>query len=115
MSERNVDTAEVNKFDNLAQKWWDTESEFKPLHAINPLRVGYITDMDPEQPDEIRDLILNKFDNCLIIGKTSGAMWFSRKAGTSDQAFDDGTLIQKEFDAIKIIDDPGDVNPFGFV
>jgi len=44
MSERNVDTAEVNKFDNLAQKWWDTESEFKPLHAINPLRVGYITD-----------------------------------------------------------------------
>ena len=44
MSERNVDTAEVNKFDELAQKWWDTESEFKPLHAINPLRVGYITD-----------------------------------------------------------------------
>ena len=44
MSERNVDTAEVNKFDELAQKWWDTESEFKPLHAINPLRVGYVTD-----------------------------------------------------------------------
>ena len=44
MSERNVDAAEVNKFDELAQKWWDTESEFKPLHAINPLRVGYITD-----------------------------------------------------------------------
>ena len=44
MSERNVDTAELNKFDALAQKWWDTESEFKPLHAINPLRVGYITD-----------------------------------------------------------------------
>ena len=44
MSERNVDTAELNKFDELAQKWWDTESEFKPLHAINPLRVGYITD-----------------------------------------------------------------------
>ncbi|MBT3625510.1 MAG: bifunctional 2-polyprenyl-6-hydroxyphenol methylase/3-demethylubiquinol 3-O-methyltransferase UbiG [Gammaproteobacteria bacterium] len=44
MSERNVDAAELNKFDELAQKWWDTESEFKPLHAINPLRVGYITD-----------------------------------------------------------------------
>ena len=44
MSERNVDRAELNKFEELAQKWWDTESEFKPLHAINPLRVGYITD-----------------------------------------------------------------------
>ena len=44
MSERNVDTAELNKFDALAQKWWDTESEFKPLHAIKPLRVGYIAD-----------------------------------------------------------------------
>ena len=83
--------------------------------ADGTLRVGDITDMDPEQPDEVKDLILNKFDNCLIVGKTSGAMWFSRKAGTSDQAFDDGTLIQKEFDAIKIIDDPGDINPFGFV
>ena len=44
MSKRNVDSAELNKFEELAQKWWDTESEFKPLHAINPLRVGYITD-----------------------------------------------------------------------
>jgi 2-polyprenyl-6-hydroxyphenyl methylase/3-demethylubiquinone-9 3-methyltransferase len=44
MSERNVDRAELNKFEELAQKWWDTESEFKSLHAINPLRVGYITD-----------------------------------------------------------------------
>ena len=44
MSERNVDTTELNKFDELAQKWWDTKSEFKPLHEINPLRVGYITD-----------------------------------------------------------------------
>ncbi len=44
MSDRNVDAAELNKFDELAQKWWDTESEFKPLHAINPLRVGYIID-----------------------------------------------------------------------
>ena len=44
MSERNIDRAELNKFEELAQKWWDTESEFKSLHAINPLRVGYITD-----------------------------------------------------------------------
>ena len=43
MSERNIDAAELSKFEELAQKWWDTESEFKPLHAINPLRVSYIT------------------------------------------------------------------------
>lgn len=43
MSKRNIDAAELSKFEELAQKWWDTESEFKPLHAINPLRVSYIT------------------------------------------------------------------------
>lgn len=39
----NFDAAEVSKFDQLARKWWDPESEFKSLHDINPLRVGYIT------------------------------------------------------------------------
>jgi len=38
----NVDPAEVGKFDDLARKWWDLESEFKPLHDINPLRMSYI-------------------------------------------------------------------------
>lgn len=38
----NVDAAEVAKFEALASRWWDPESEFKPLHAINPLRCGYI-------------------------------------------------------------------------
>lgn len=40
----NVDPAEINKFDELARKWWDPESEFKPLHDINPLRLGYIAE-----------------------------------------------------------------------
>lgn len=40
----NYDETEVSKFDELARKWWDTESEFKPLHQINPLRTGYIAD-----------------------------------------------------------------------
>ena len=44
MSERNVDAREVGKFEELARKWWDRNSEFKPLHDINPLRVGYIAD-----------------------------------------------------------------------
>src|SRR5210317_2311556 len=38
----NVDRAEVNKFEELATRWWDPNSEFKPLHDINPLRVDYI-------------------------------------------------------------------------
>lgn len=38
----NVDHAEVRKFEELASRWWDPHSEFKPLHEINPLRLGYI-------------------------------------------------------------------------
>ena len=38
----NVDRAEVAKFEALASRWWDRESEFKPLHDINPLRTNYI-------------------------------------------------------------------------
>ena len=38
----NVDAAELNKFGEVAHKWWDKHSEFKPLHEINPLRLNYI-------------------------------------------------------------------------
>lgn len=38
----NADPAELAKFSALAHKWWDTESEFKPLHEINPLRIGFM-------------------------------------------------------------------------
>lgn len=38
----NVDHHEVDKFDQLASRWWDPNSEFKPLHEINPLRLDYI-------------------------------------------------------------------------
>ncbi|MEN8179980.1 MAG: bifunctional 2-polyprenyl-6-hydroxyphenol methylase/3-demethylubiquinol 3-O-methyltransferase UbiG [Pseudomonadota bacterium] len=38
----NVDHAEISKFEELASRWWDPHSEFKPLHEINPLRLGYI-------------------------------------------------------------------------
>lgn len=38
----NADLAELQKFGELAHKWWDKTSEFKPLHDINPLRLGYI-------------------------------------------------------------------------
>lgn len=38
----NVDQQEVDKFEALAARWWDPDSEFKPLHEINPLRLDYI-------------------------------------------------------------------------
>lgn len=38
----NVDPAELEKFSELAHRWWDPESEFRPLHEINPLRLNYI-------------------------------------------------------------------------
>ena len=41
----NVSQAEIDKFSALASRWWDPESEFKPLHAINPLRLGWIQQM----------------------------------------------------------------------
>jgi 2-polyprenyl-6-hydroxyphenyl methylase/3-demethylubiquinone-9 3-methyltransferase len=39
---KNVDPQEVAKFDEIAARWWDPDSEFGPLHDINPLRVDYI-------------------------------------------------------------------------
>lgn len=39
---QNVDAKEIAKFDEVAFRWWDAESEFKPLHEINPLRLQYI-------------------------------------------------------------------------
>lgn len=38
----NADAAELKKFADMAHKWWDKNSEFKPLHDINPLRLEYI-------------------------------------------------------------------------
>lgn len=42
MSTPNVDPLELEKFSSLAHRWWDPNSEFKPLHEINPLRLEYI-------------------------------------------------------------------------
>ena len=42
---KNFDESEIRKFENLASRWWDQNSEFKPLHEINPIRVNYISKM----------------------------------------------------------------------
>lgn len=41
-TDSNADQAELDKFSELAHRWWDPESEFKPLHDINPLRLDWI-------------------------------------------------------------------------
>ncbi|MBX3588194.1 MAG: bifunctional 2-polyprenyl-6-hydroxyphenol methylase/3-demethylubiquinol 3-O-methyltransferase UbiG [Ramlibacter sp.] len=43
----NVDPAEIAKFSELAHRWWDPDSEFRPLHQINPLRLGWIEGLAP--------------------------------------------------------------------
>jgi 2-polyprenyl-6-hydroxyphenyl methylase/3-demethylubiquinone-9 3-methyltransferase len=42
MNMSNADQAELDKFSQLAHRWWDTNSEFKPLHDINPLRLEWV-------------------------------------------------------------------------
>jgi 2-polyprenyl-6-hydroxyphenyl methylase/3-demethylubiquinone-9 3-methyltransferase len=43
----NVDPAELAKFSDLAHRWWDRDSEFRPLHEINPLRLAWIDGVAP--------------------------------------------------------------------
>ncbi|MCX7196263.1 MAG: bifunctional 2-polyprenyl-6-hydroxyphenol methylase/3-demethylubiquinol 3-O-methyltransferase UbiG [Proteobacteria bacterium] len=43
----NADPLELEKFSQLAHRWWDSNSEFKPLHEINPLRLNYINRIAP--------------------------------------------------------------------
>lgn len=45
----NADTQELNKFGDLAHRWWDLEGEFRPLHQINPLRLDWIAAQAPLQ------------------------------------------------------------------
>jgi len=53
-SSHNFDQEEINKFANLADKWWDLNGEFKPLHDINPLRLKFIQDhIDLKEKDLI--------------------------------------------------------------
>ena len=52
----NVDPAELAKFSDLAHRWWDTESEFRPLHQINPLRLNWIADIAPVDGQRVLDV-----------------------------------------------------------
>ena len=57
MSEgQNVDPHEIRKFEELASRWWDRNSEFKPLHDINPLRANWIDSLAPVAEKTILDV-----------------------------------------------------------
>ncbi len=52
----NVDPLELEKFSALAHRWWDPESEFKPLHQINPLRLDWIDAIAPLNGRNVLDI-----------------------------------------------------------
>lgn len=52
----NVDQGEIAKFESIATRWWDMESEFKPLHEINPLRTNYIEEFAPLAGKKVLDV-----------------------------------------------------------
>jgi 2-polyprenyl-6-hydroxyphenyl methylase/3-demethylubiquinone-9 3-methyltransferase len=52
----NVDPSEVAKFEALASRWWDRNSEFKPLHDINPLRANWIDKLAPVAEQKLLDV-----------------------------------------------------------
>ena len=52
----NADPQELAKFSDLAHRWWDPSSEFKPLHEINPLRLGWINDIAPLAGKSVLDV-----------------------------------------------------------
>ena len=52
----NVDPAELAKFSELAHRWWDTNSEFRPLHQINPLRLDWIQGFVPLKDKHVLDV-----------------------------------------------------------
>lgn len=56
MTTVNVDNAEIAKFEKLANRWWDKDSEFKPLHEINPLRANYIDNNSPVAEAKLLDI-----------------------------------------------------------
>lgn len=56
LSNNNFDPTELAKFSDLAHRWWDKESEFRPLHQINPLRLTWIENIVPLKGKRVLDV-----------------------------------------------------------
>ena len=67
----NVDHEEIAKFEAVASRWWDLEGEFKPLHRINPLRLGYIA--------SVLAVYLAKGARCRLWRRHSGREYGARR------------------------------------
>jgi 2-polyprenyl-6-hydroxyphenyl methylase/3-demethylubiquinone-9 3-methyltransferase len=66
LSTNTVDPEEIAKFEAMAAEWWDPDGKFKPLHMMNPVRLGYITSQISAEFD--RDLDSDKpFDGLRIL------------------------------------------------
>ena len=52
----NADPVELQKFSDLAHRWWDLNGEFRPLHEINPLRLGWINERAPLSSKRVLDV-----------------------------------------------------------
>ena len=99
-------THEVEKIEATAEYWNKNELI---------LTVSDLTDLNPEQKNPVtNDVNVNNFDRVVVVGQTSGAVYYSEKAQTRDKAFDDEKELQREFDQIKIVDFV-DESPFGFI
>jgi 2-polyprenyl-6-hydroxyphenyl methylase/3-demethylubiquinone-9 3-methyltransferase len=65
-SRSTIDDAEIEKFEKMAEDWWNPDGPFKPLHALNPLRIQFIRDQliqhfqrgDPLKPTPLRGLTI---------------------------------------------------------
>jgi 2-polyprenyl-6-hydroxyphenyl methylase / 3-demethylubiquinone-9 3-methyltransferase len=52
----NHDPAEIARFDAISQRWWDPHGEFRPLHALNPVRLQYVEDRAPLRGQRVLDV-----------------------------------------------------------
>ena len=55
-AQQNADPAELRKFSELAHRWWDPHGEFRPLHELNPLRLGWIDGLAPLAGKRVLDV-----------------------------------------------------------
>ena len=68
----NFDQSELEKFTRLASRWWDPNSEFKPLHDINPLRLDFINQRSPLQGKRVLDVGCGYGETALELAKRCG-------------------------------------------
>ena len=70
-SSANVDPAELAKFAALAHRWWDPTGEFKPLHEINPLRLGWIEQIVGDFRDRRDPAIDGEHESTALVGEAA--------------------------------------------